>query len=123
MVTKLSGLVAIYLLYSSVCSAQTAEPSHELPSGVKGTVVYASDRRVIRDPFVVAHKDGSETVRVAQGGEDGYYSLELTPGIYDVCIMAREFSPICRKIEVTPDGMMVFNAVLEWSSVGTEEED
>ncbi|HEY7099766.1 MAG TPA: hypothetical protein VH437_23785 [Terriglobales bacterium] len=121
MLTKLSGLFVVCLLYAGVSSAQAAEPSHEHPSGVKGTVVYASDHMVIRNPFVVAHKDGSETVRVAQGGDDGYYSLELTPGIYDVCVMARASSPTCRKIEVTPDGMMIFNAVLEFSSVGMQD--
>jgi hypothetical protein len=110
----------ISLLCASVCSAQSKEPPHELPSGVRGTVVHSGDHMPVRDAYVVVHRDGSEAVQVGRGSSDGKYSVELPPAIYDVCVMARSFSPTCRKIEVAPDGMMVFNPVLEGNTLGME---
>jgi hypothetical protein len=115
--------VAVFLLsllYASVCSAQSKEPAHERPSGVRGTIVDRFDHTPVRDPYVVVHADGSETVQIGRGSKDGTYSIKLLPAIYDVCVMASSFSPTCRKIEVAPDGMMVFNAELEANSVGMQ---
>jgi hypothetical protein len=36
----------------------------------------------------------------------------LAPGIYDVMISSAVTNPTCRKIEVSPDGMMVDNVKL-----------
>ena len=122
MLRKSVVLFLLSLLYASVCSAQSKEPAHERPSGVRGTVVYSFDHAPVRDAYVVVHGDGSDTVKVGRGSKDGTYSVELPPAIYDVCVMARFFSPTCRKIEVTPDGIMVFNAVLEANSLGMQSD-
>ena len=120
MLRKFAVLFLLSLLYLSVCSAQSKEPAHERPSGVRGTVVYRFDHAPIRDAYIVVHGDGSDTVQVGRGNNDGSYSLELPPAIYDVCVMARFYSPTCRKIEVTTDGMMVFNVMLEANDLGME---
>lgn len=110
-----------WVLYSAaVCPAQPEEPVHERPSGVRGTVVYSVDNMPIRNAYVVARRDGSPTVEVSRGDKDGKYSVELPPAIYDVCVMALAFSPTCLKIEVTPDGMMVFNAALKANTLGEQ---
>jgi hypothetical protein len=113
-------LFLLSLLCAGVCSPQSSEPSRRLPSGVRGTVVHSVDHMPIRNAYVVAHGDGSQTVQVVRVSTEGMYSVELPPAIYDVCVMARSFSPTCRKIEVTLDGMMVFNPTLEVNPLGMQ---
>ena len=46
--------------------------------------------------------------------------MALPVGIYDVLISVDGFSPTSRKIWVTPDGMMIFDAALEFNGLGLE---
>lgn len=96
----------------------------EAPSGVRGRIVYQQDHLPIRSGYVVAHpvSGNGESDKHTRGDPYGLYELQLLPGIYDVMISAEGYAPTCRKIEVTPDGMMMFNAALEASDVGANKD-
>jgi hypothetical protein len=97
--------------------------SFEAPSGVRGRVVYTGDsHEPAQHAYILAHPVWGE------GGSDrhaftdrlGEFALELAPGIYDVLISTPWNVPAARKIEVTPDGMMVFNGEMSVSGIGME---
>lgn len=92
---------------------QPAPGPHD--TGVRGTVVNGSNP--IPNAYVLAHRDGEVDVH-ARTDAHGKYAIPLPLGIYDVFISADGFSPLSRKIEVTPDGMMVYDAVLEFNGLG-----
>ncbi len=92
----------------------------ENPSGVKGKVVDQSEHAPIRNAYILAHRNGA-TDKTLRTDESGRYSVELPPDIYDIFIAADGFAPACRKVKVEPDGMMVFDATLDASLIGTEE--
>jgi hypothetical protein len=98
-------------------------------TGVRGRVVVDPLEHVpIRNAFVLAHRnfgrdagpDGSKDVHVLTDAS-GQYAIPLPLGVYDVFISAVEFSPTSRKIQVTQDGMMIFDAVLEVNTLGLEK--
>jgi hypothetical protein len=111
--------VALVLTASSSAQDTKASPSH-MPnervsigeaSGVKGVV--ADWQRVpIRNAYVLVHRDEGEDVH-ARTDANGRYAIPLKEGTYDVFISAKGFSPTSRKIVVMPDGMMVYDVVLE----------
>jgi hypothetical protein len=74
----------------------------------------------IRNVYVLVHRNGI-TDKAVHTDEGGKYSIELSPNLYDIFISADGFAPTCRKIEITPDGMMIFNPVLTASEVGMEQ--
>lgn len=69
--------------------------------------------------YVLAHRDGEIDVHTRTDAR-GKYAIPLPLGIYDVFISADGFSPTSRKIEVTRDGMMVYDAVLEGNGLGMQ---
>lgn len=66
---------------------------------------------------VLAHRGGEVDVH-ARTDTHGKYAIPLPLGIYDVFISADGFSPTSRKIEITPDGMVVYDANLEFNGLG-----
>jgi hypothetical protein len=106
-------------------------PQQSVPNGhdtgVSGRVV-GFERVPIRNALVLAHRnfgpdpgpDGSADVHVRTDAS-GQYAIPLPLGVYDVFISAAAFSPTSRKIQVTPDGMMIFDAVLEVNTLGMEK--
>ena len=89
-----------------------------LASGVKGTVVDQSGG-AISDAYVLTHSEDGPNVNV-RTDTSGRYTIPLPTGIYDVFVSADGFSPTSRKIEVTPDGMMILNATLASNRLGWE---
>jgi hypothetical protein len=85
-------------------------------SGVKERVVDSIDHVPIPDAYVLAYRIRGTDVHVRTDAS-GKYAIALPEGIYDVFVSADGFSPISRKIEVTPDGMMIFDAVLDGNSL------
>jgi len=96
-------------------SQQTVDSLHA--SGVRGKVV--ASNVPISNAYVLAHRNGGTDVHVRTDA-GGKYVMTLPLGIYDVFISADGFSPSSRKIEVTPDGMMVFDAALEFNRIGMQ---
>jgi hypothetical protein len=96
-------------------SQQPVLDGHE--SGIRGRVVDSFEHVPIRSAYILAHRSGAADAHVRTDG-GGKYAMPLPIGIYDVFISADGFSPTSRKIEVTPDGMMVYDAVLEFNSLG-----
>jgi hypothetical protein len=88
-----------------------------LSTGVMGKVVNNSEHAPIRNAYVLAHRDGGTDV-YARTDAQGHYALSLPLGIYDLFISADGFSPISRKVCVTPNSMMVFDADLEFNDLG-----
>jgi hypothetical protein len=88
-------------------------------SGVSGRVVESVQHVPIRNAYVLAHGVGGPDVHVRTDAE-GKYAVPLPLGIYDVFISADGFSPVSRKVEVIPNGMMIFDAVLEFNGLGME---
>jgi len=89
-------------------------------TGVKGTVIDRVEHAAIRNVYILAHSRGGNDRAVRTDGS-GRYAIELSPNIYDVFISASGFDPICRKIEVRRGSMVVFDAVLDASKVGMQE--
>jgi len=89
-------------------------------SGVRGKVV-GTERTPISDAYVVVHRDGAADAHVRTDSA-GNYALPLPIGVYDVFISADGFSPASRKIQVGSDGMMVYDAVLEFNMLGMQSD-
>lgn len=94
---------------------QTAPSAHD--TGVTGTVAYGGNP--IPNAYVLAHQNGKTDVH-ARTDAYGKYAIPLALGIYDVFISADGFSPTSRKIAVMPDGMVVYDAVLEGNGLGMQ---
>lgn len=69
-----------------------------------GTVL-DSEGAAIAKAHIVIHADASGRRAPAQAGDlialtdrHGHFSASLTPGFYDVCVMADAFSPSCEKV-------------------------
>lgn len=92
-----------------------------LSTGVMGKVVDNSEQAPIRNAYVLAHRDGGTDV-YTRTDVRGHYAVSLPLGIYDVLISANGFSPVSRKVWVAPNGMMVFDAVLEVNDIGMEHQ-
>ena len=92
-----------------------------LSTGVMGKVVDNSEQAPIRNAYVLAHKDGGTDVYTRTDAL-GHYAVSLPLGIYDVFISADGFSPMSRKVWVTPNSTMVFDAVLEANDLGMEHQ-
>jgi hypothetical protein len=115
----------ICLLLLSQAPQQPLPAAHD--SGLHGRVVDSYEHASIRNAYVLAHRNGNPD---SQGNPDshvrtdynGKYAMALPEGIYDVFISADGFSPTSRKIEVTPDGMMIFDAALEFNGLGMEQD-
>jgi len=109
-------LLRFGLLILLIASSTAAER----PSGVRGRVVYELDGQPLRDVYVLAYLIGGkgEQQSIAHTDSTGHYELPLAPGVYDVMISSVFANPTCRKIEVSPDGMMVYNAKLTVSLIG-----
>lgn len=117
MTSRTVMLWVLFLVFALLCSTELVG---EKPAGVRGKVVDTIEHAPIRNAYVLAHRDGSMDKTTRTDGT-GSYSIELPPGIYDVFISASAFSPACRKIDVQPDGMMIFDAVLGAADVGLEQ--
>ena len=94
-------------------------PQQPLPSGVHGRVVESHGHSPIHNAYVLAHRIGGTDSHVSTD-ENGKYAMELPLGIYDVFISADGHSPTSRKVWVTPDGMMVYDAALEFNMLGMQ---
>ena len=92
-----------------------------LSTGVMGKVVDNSEQAPIRNAYVLAHRDGGTDVYTRTDAW-GHYAVSLPLGIYDVFISADGYSPMSRKVWVTPNSMMVFDAVLEVNELGMEHQ-
>jgi hypothetical protein len=92
----------------------------ENPAGLKGRVVDQVEHAPIRNVYILVHRNGS-TDKAVRTDESGRYSIELLPNLYDVFISADGFAPMCRKVEITPDGMMNFDPVLSASNIGMQQ--
>ena len=88
-------------------------------TGVQGTVVDKVEHAPIGDAYVFAHRIRGTDIHV-RTDSSGKFAMPLPEGIYDVLVSAEGFSPTSRKIEVTPDGMMIFNAILEGNTLGMQ---
>lgn len=93
----------------------------ENASGLRGKVVYQFDRKPIHNAYVLVHQNAATDAHV-RTDENGKYLIELPVGTYDVFISAEGYSPICRKVEIEADGMMIFDAGLEFSDVGMQKD-
>jgi hypothetical protein len=90
-------------------------------SGLRGTVVLKFAHVPIRGAYILIHPDGGGGVDVhAFTDANGKYAVQLPLGIYDVLISGRGLSPMTRKFQVTPDGMMILDAALEVNDLGME---
>jgi len=88
-------------------------------SGVRGRVVRTVEHTPLVNAYVVAHRDGAADAHV-RTDSSGRYAMPLPPGVYDVFISADGFSPTMRKILVGTDGMMVYDAALEFTLFGMQ---
>ena len=93
----------------------------ENPSGLKGRVA-STTGGPLRNAYILVHKvlgDSAKDLR-ARTEQDGKYSIELPIGIYDVFISAPGYEPVCRKVEIESDGMMIFDVALKFTTVGRQ---
>lgn len=92
-----------------------------LESGLRGRVVGTVDHTAISGAYVVVHRDGAADAHV-RTDSNGTYAMPLPVGVYDVFISADGFSPASRKIRVSTDTVMVYDAVLEFNTLGMQFE-
>jgi hypothetical protein len=107
----------------STAEVRSAQSAGERPSGLRGTVVVKFGHVPISSAYILVHPDrGGDADVHARTAANGKYVVQLPLGIYDVLISAIGFSPMSRKIQVTPDGMMTFDAALELNELGLERQ-
>jgi hypothetical protein len=82
------------------------------PTGavVAGAMVRLEEWRRVGGKFV-AH----DTLLYSK--EDGSFSYELLPGVYDVFVSARAFAPVAKKIEVEPGRDSVFSPKMRYDKL------
>lgn len=109
----------------AVLQAWGEKPQSELrqpvvESGVRGKVV-GTEGLPISEAYIVVHRDGAADAHV-RTDSGGRYAMPLPIGVYDVFISADGFSPTSRKVQVGTDGMMVYDAVLEFNMLGMQSD-
>lgn len=94
------------LIFAMCCSVAIAASF----GTVKGRVS-DSEGAAIKGAHVLFHLDTSGRTRPAPTSDIvretdtmGTFDVQLEPGFYDVCVMAKAFTPKCRKILVSKDG-------------------
>jgi len=116
--TKQSGFAVLQAWAEEPQSgSQTQQPF--LISGVRGRVTGTVPQAPLNNAYIVAHRDGAADAHV-RTDSTGRYEMPLPVGVYDVFISADGFSPTTRKIWVGTDGMMVYDAVLEFNLLGVQ---
>lgn len=104
----------IALLFIASCSLAIAAPL----GTVKGRVS-DSEGAAIKGAYLLFHLDTSGRTKsaptvdiVRETDAMGNFDVQLEPGFYDVCIMAKAFTPECRKILVSKKGNVQHDAHL-----------
>jgi hypothetical protein len=106
-------------LFLALALLVTADTSAQSQSGIKGRVTDKSEHAPIRNVFVLVHSNKGD-VRVHTDGA-GTYAVQLPPGVFDVFLSTDGFSPACRKVEIQPNEMTSFDALLEANTLGMQE--
>ena len=101
----------VFIMYCSVAIAARL-------GTVKGRVS-DSEGAAIKGAHLLFHLDGSGRTKSAPTSDVvletdlmGSFGVQLEPGFYDVCIMAKAFTPECRKILVFKKGNVQHDAHL-----------
>jgi carboxypeptidase family protein len=112
---KLIQLIVVCLTLSV-----TATPLES--SVLKGVVTDTVEGAPIAGAYVLVHRSlaGSGDVRVPVQ-RDGSFSVNLSPGCYDVLVTAVGFSPTCTKVELRQGKTELYNPRLEMSKVESAE--
>jgi len=104
--TRTSRIAALLLLLMPV--VPTLQPQTDALATFRGEVL-DSEGAVIADAHVIVHMD--RLGRTAQNTLNdilptvdklGRFSLQLSAGFFDVCVMDDAFSPVCQKILIRP---------------------
>ena len=89
------------------------------PSGMRGKVTDRINHTPVANAYIFAHRNGAPGPDVQTSTDkEGNYTVALPVGIYDAFISADYYTPTCRKVQVEPDGMMVFDAGLDPNPLG-----
>jgi hypothetical protein len=114
MVAKLSVFCRFGLATFVLGSLVSAAPL----GGIRGQIT-DSEGAVIAGAHLLIHPDGSGRIPAAKSTDVqletdrmGRFGVQLEPGFYDVCVMANAFTPQCRKVLVTNDGVVEYRAHL-----------
>ena len=103
------------------------------PKALLKGVITDSEGAAIRKAHIFVHWDQSgahvgleSNVGVKQDltletDEKGQFTVDLSPGFYDVFVSATAFSPDCRKILVKPGETAIYNAKLNMDPVVAKE--
>jgi hypothetical protein len=112
---KLIQLIVVCLILSV-----TATPSES--SVLKGVVTDTVEGAPIPGAYVLVHRSlgGNADARVPVQ-RDGTFSLNLSPGFYDVFVTAVGFSPTCTKVELRQGKTELYNPRLEMSKIESAE--
>ena len=89
------------------------------PSGLRGKVTDWYSHKPRANAYILLHRSGAPDVHV-RTDDNGKYSIALPLGIYDAFISADYYTPTCRKVQIEPDGMMIFDATLQFNELGME---
>jgi hypothetical protein len=106
--------VGLLLLVTSL--SLLSQPTR--PGGLRGKVT-GNPNYPIRKAYILVHRPG-EADRSTFTDATGLYSIKLPERVYDVMISAEGYSPVCRKVQIEPDGMMIFDATLEPNTLGMQ---
>ena len=103
--SQASALLSLFLFTSFIFGAQAQSDARGTLQGQARDTVGAT----ISSAHVIVHMDN--IARMAQGvpgdvvpkvDTHGRFSLQLSAGFYDVCVMADAFTPVCEKVHVRP---------------------
>jgi len=97
-------MIGAFRYLSIALAALSLSLSNASAPSVTGTVVDSEGAAVAKAQIVI-RADSSGRREAVKGGDliletdaKGHFSANLSPGFYDVCVMADAFSPSCQKL-------------------------
>ena len=88
--------------------------SHEHPTGIKGRVTSEAAAVFVGVDVKILNRETRQVISI-RTNESGEYSLDLTPGVYDVSVAAASFKSQKRKgIEVSQNVRSIVDFVLKF---------
>ena len=107
-------LLTCVFLASSQSAVLSASPSVSARTGIAGRVLDKAGAPIANAFIMIYREDAGSPENTAKvvSDADGRFETDLYPGYYDVLIGAREFMPVCKRVEIVNSRVIRFSPKL-----------
>jgi hypothetical protein len=95
--------------------------AQELTTGTLSVDVADAANGPITDAFVLAYSDNGKKDGTAKLAQNGRFEISLEPGLYDVFVTSRAFTPMCKVVEIVRGHTTVLRSRLNADSEHLEQ--